>query len=102
MNRWTLAPVMIAVALALAGCAMPAATPLRGQDTATIERDRSECKAVAQTDPSITTATTPGGGEATYWLLGGPASAVDQQLTAQREAAFNACMESRGYATEKR
>jgi hypothetical protein len=95
---------LITAAALLSSCALPAsqsATPLRGQDAAAAERDRKACADAAYANPSATTAGTPDGGRATYWLVGGPMSAVGRETQAHVDAAFAKCMEDRGYRVDR-
>jgi hypothetical protein len=94
------------IAVVVIGCAtnpppMPSSLPLRDQTAETMLQDRAECEHVALTDPSITAATTKGGGPASYWMIGGPDSATGRLITRQRHASFALCMESRGYKVER-
>jgi hypothetical protein len=102
--------LVAAVVLGLGGCVaygMPRSTPLKGQSAETMARDRVACEGIAKTEvrsgqpphpaprPSVgSTVTAPAGPWAarTPWL--------EKEVTRQRDAAFRACLESRGYRTE--
>ena len=105
MRRESASVLAVVITLVVAGCAanppMPPSVPLRGQTAETMQRDRADCEQVALTDPSITAATTKGGGSASPWMVGGPDTATGRLIARQRAASFGLCMESRGYTVER-
>lgn len=101
--------LVAAVVLGLGGCVaygMPRSTPLKGQSAETMARDRVACEGIAKTEARSGRSPHPVPSPAVGSTMTAPASPLprspwhEKEVARQRDAAFRACLESRGYHTE--